>query len=203
MARFCNLVARTVDAAIDITLIGGERLNHTKLPVVFAANHRSLADLWVGLTVFHRLGVYPGILFNRKFLPGPLAPFASGAGVILVDKGGTVKAGTAALRSGRNLMVMPEGHLYFDPNSPHEPDTFRSGLAVMAHEANVPIVPIAVSGTERAWPPGRGPKLTRKPKHAVTVQVGSPVETEGDPVRDAHQVRAAVAAMLARARACP
>lgn len=197
MARFCTLVSRAVDSVVDITLIGAERIDRDRLPGVFAANHRSLADLWIGLTVFHRLGIYPGILFNRRYLPGPLAPFASGAGVILVEGGGAVDAGTAALRTGRSLMVMPEGRLYFDPSAPNEPGTFRSGLAVMAHQAKTPIVPIAVAGTEVAWPPGRGPKLSRQPKRSVTVAVGDAVMTEGDPESDAGRVRHSIATMLA------
>lgn len=181
MARFCRIIDRCLSLFIKVELSGRSNINQD-LPAVLGANHRSLADLWIGLTIFHRLGVYPGILFNRKMLPGPLAWFAEGAGVILVDKGGATKAGVAALESGRSLMVMPEGQLYWNADEPKQIGPVKPGVARMARMAGRPMIPVAVDGSEIAWPKGKWPRCFpgRRPKVIVTVGDAIHIESEDD-----------------------
>jgi len=180
MAMFCRLVDRLLSRLITIEVVGRDNIDED-LPAVLAANHRSLADLWVGLAVFHRLNVHPGILFNRKFLPGPLAPFARGAGVILVSKGGATQAGVDALGRGRSLMVMPEGGLFYDPNSPTELGPVRPGTARMARTAGRPMIPVTVDGTEICWPLGSWPKWrARGQRVVVTIGDATYAQSEDD-----------------------
>lgn len=181
MARFCRIIDRFISVFIKVELSGRTNIDED-LPAVLGANHRSLADLWIGLTVFHRLGVYPGILFNRKMLPGPLAWFAEGAGVILVDKGGATKAGVDALESGRSLMVMPEGKLYWNADSPRQIGPVKPGIARMARMAGRPMIPVAVDGSEIAWPKGKWPRCFpgRRPTVIVTVGAAVNIESEDD-----------------------
>lgn len=179
MAKFCGLVDRLLSLIITIEVVGRTDIAEDT-PAVLAANHRSLADLWVGLAVFHRLGVYPGILFNRKFLPGPLAPLAAGAGVILVSKGGATEAGVAALERGRSLMVMPEGRLYYNPDSPTEIGSVKPGAARMARLSGRPMVPVTVDGTEICWPLGSWPRFRLGRKQRVVVTIGDATLAHSD-----------------------
>lgn len=179
MARFCWIIDRVLSIFVSVELRGRASLKEAG-PIVLGANHRSLADLWVGLVIFHRLGVYPGILFNRKFLPGPLAWFAEGAGVILVDKGGATKAGVAALNRGRSLMVMPEGALFFNPENPKEIGPVKPGIARMARLADRPMVAIAVDGTEHAWPKGKWPRTIPFRRTPIVVTVGEDLRVESE-----------------------
>lgn len=196
MSRFCKLIDRCLSLLITLEVAGRDNIDED-LPAVLAANHRSLADLWVGLATFHRLGVYPGILFNRKFLPGPLAWFAEGAGVILVSAGGATKAGVDALDRGRSLMVMPEAGLFYNPDRPTEIGPVKPGTARMARLADRPMIPITVDGTEICWPKGRWPRWRPGSKTRVIVTIGEATEVIGeDDQAETERVMALVGAEL-------
>jgi carboxylesterase len=90
-----------------------------------------------------------------------------------------------ALRDGKALAIFPEGTI------PGEEDVMRSeiqphtgllkgrtGAVRMAIAANVPIVPVGVSGTGASFPPEVYPRLEllEAPKHnAITVRYGAPI----------------------------
>lgn len=154
-----------------IEIVGIEHIPDDR-PVVFAANHRSLADLWVGLSVFASINVFPGILFKKTMLPGPLAQFAEAMGVILVSKGGATEAGISALERGRSLMVMPEGGLHWDEDNPRQLGPIRPGIARMARATERPMVPVAVDGTEIVWPHGRWPRFNPFSRKTIVVTFG-------------------------------
>lgn len=179
MSRFCRLVNLGLTPFITIEVRETVPLS-PEGALVLAANHRSLADMWVGLAVFHRLGIYPGILFSKRMLPGPLSWFAKGAGVILVGRGGATEAGVAALAGGRSLMVMPEGKLFWDPTDPKRLGEIRPGMARMARKAGRPMVPVAVDGTEVVWPKGHWPRWRPGRRRNVVVTLGEPTYVSSD-----------------------
>ena len=179
MSRFCRLVDLALTPFITIEVRQHVDLKPS-LPLVLAANHRSLADMWVGLAVFSRLGIFPGILFSKRMLPGPLSWFAKGAGVILVGQGGATAAGVDALKAGRSLMIMPEGQLYWNSSNPKELGEIRPGMARMARQTDRPIVPVAVDGTEVVWPKGHWPRWRPGRRRAVVVTLGEPMHVQSD-----------------------
>lgn len=196
MARFCKLISVVIRPYITVEVRGGSGY-HDVTPLVLAANHRSLADLWIGLVVFHELGLFPGILFSRRMLPGPLAKLAQAAGVILVDRGGATEAGIEALNRNRSLMVMPEGGLYFDADQPTRLGPIKPGMVRMARGAGRPIAPVAVSGTEVAWPKGKWPKFRPLRPHKVIVTLGPPAEIQlDDDQAEADRIMAGVETLL-------
>lgn len=166
---------------------------------VAGANHRSLADLVVGMAAFHRLGVQPSILFKKSFLPGPLAKIARRAGVIVVEGRGATEAATKALQSGSSIMVMIEGGLYYNPDDPPELGPVKAGIARISRHAERPMVPISVDGTEIVWPKGRWPRwksLIDRP--VITVRVGDPMMVNGpDDDVAAAELGASISALLA------
>jgi len=166
---------------------------------VAGANHRSLADLVVGMAAFHRLGVQPSILFKKSFLPGPLAKIARKAGVIVVEGRGATETAAKALQSGASIMVMIEGGLYYNPNEPAELGPVKAGIARIARSAERPMVPISVDGTEFVWPKGRWPRwksLIDRP--VITVRVGDPTMVEGpDDEQEAVRLGEVISAQLA------
>src|SRR6202451_3431156 len=92
------------------------------------------------------------------------------------------------------LFVFPEGGRTPDG----ELQSFLSGAAYLAIRAQVPIVPIALSGVYDLLPIHTRHFYPCK----LTVRVGEPIETKGMTVRQngelTEQVRAAIAAMLAQ-----
>lgn len=105
----------------------------------------------------------------------------------------SLSAGVKALRAGMPLFVFPEGSRTPDG----ELQTFLAGAAFLAIRAQVPIVPIALSGVYDLLP--------IHAKHFwpcdMTMTVGEPISTTGMTPRQVdeltEQVRARIAAMLA------
>jgi 1-acyl-sn-glycerol-3-phosphate acyltransferase len=80
----------------------------------------------------------------------------------------------------------------------------QKGLARVAMAAGVPVLPVAIWGTQRRWPRGGFRWFVRRP--VVRVVIGAPIQVGGDP-RDRPQVRALtdqimreIEALLPRAR---
>lgn len=124
---------------------------------VVAVNHRSMFDVAAGLVCLERLGHRPRLLVERRYVEGRwTAPFAKAIGAIPVDrhKGGGTSFGAAveALRAGIPIVVLPEGKLHWDPERPRAIGPTRTGVSRLARTAGVPVVPTALSGTERVMP---------------------------------------------------
>ncbi|MGE2737804.1 lysophospholipid acyltransferase family protein [Mycolicibacterium vaccae] len=98
-------------------------------------------------------------------------------GTIVVDR----QAGAAAyadavrsLRSGELVGVYPEATI----SRSFELKDFKSGAARMALEAQVPIVPLIVWGTQRIWTKDH-PRAVGRKHFDVTVAVGAPISPRG------------------------
>jgi 1-acyl-sn-glycerol-3-phosphate acyltransferase len=132
---------------------------------VIAVNHRSLFDVVAGLICLHHFGHYPRLLIERRYVEGRwTGPFARAIGSIPVDRvagGGTAfDAALDVLRDGIPILVMPEGRLHWDPARPDSTGPTKTGVSRLACGADVPVVPAALSGTERIMPAhGRLPRL--------------------------------------------
>jgi 1-acyl-sn-glycerol-3-phosphate acyltransferase len=118
-----------------------------------------------------------------------------GAGYISIDRSNrpaaieSLRRAAEAVRGGVSVMIFPEGTR--SPDGRLKP--FKKGGFVMAIEAGVPIVPVALRGTFDIMPKNR---LLIRPR-AVTLAIGAPIATAGrrldaketlmDEVRDALQ----------------
>jgi 1-acyl-sn-glycerol-3-phosphate acyltransferase len=129
-------------------------------PAILASNHLSYADwLFMPLTLSRRVTFVakaeyftsPGIKgwFQRKFF--------SGAGQVPIDRGGA-SAAEGALSSARGILeagdlfgIYPEG------TRSHDGRLYRgkTGVARLALETKVPVIPVAVLRTDVVAPPGR------------------------------------------------
>lgn len=171
--------------------------NFRKFPVaVYASNHTSYMDTPV---IFAAIPFQFRILAKKDLWRWPLIGWylrRSGQMPIDIENphatlsslGGAVKA----LRAGMPLFVFPEGGR--TPNGALKP--FLSGAAYLAIRAQVPLVPMALSGvydllpmhTRHFYP---GP---------LTLHVGQPIETKGMTVRQTaeltEQLRNAIAEMI-------
>lgn len=114
--------------------------------------------------------------FNKWF-------FFDKGGCIPVDRNSknpeAFAAAVQALRDGRVIGIFPEGTRHAGKLGPT-----KTGVARLALETGVPVVPAAIL-SDRFWAPGRkAPDLTE----TIWLHVGEPMELEGDP-QDADAAR--------------
>ena len=145
--------------------------------VIFASNHLSFSDsFFFPLLVPRRITfLAKADYFTGKGVKGWLtAKFFRGAGQLPVDRSGG-RASEAALRTG--LRVLSKGEaLGIYPEGTRSPDgrlyRGKTGVARMALEAHVPVIPVVMIDTEKIQPPGRViPKIGR-----VGVKIGKPLD---------------------------
>jgi 1-acyl-sn-glycerol-3-phosphate acyltransferase len=157
-----------------LTIRNGENLR--KYPVaVYASNHTSYMDTPV---IFAALPFQFRILAKKELWPMAfIGWYLNRSGQIPIDTANpratlsSLGIGVKALRAGMPLFVFPEG----GRTPTGELQTFLSGAAYLAIRAQVPLVPIALSGVYDLLPihtrhfyPGK-----------LTLTVGEPIETTG------------------------
>jgi 1-acyl-sn-glycerol-3-phosphate acyltransferase len=146
--------------------------------VIFASNHLSFSDsIFLPLVVHRRITFLAKMdYFTGRGLKGRLtAGFFRGVGQLPVDRSGG-SASEAALRTG--LKVLGRGDcLGIYPEGTRSPDgklyRGKTGVARMALEGNVPVLPVAMIDTEKIQPPGR-----KMPTFGIRVgiKIGAPLD---------------------------
>jgi 1-acyl-sn-glycerol-3-phosphate acyltransferase len=146
-------------------------------PAILASNHLSFADHFFGPLPLRRRIVFLGKAeyFTGRGLKGLLTKaFFKGVGVIPLDRTGG-RASEAALHTG--LRVLNEGMLLgIYPEGTRAPDNRlyrgKTGVARLALEARVPVVPMAMINTFELMPTGEKPRLGIRPG----VRFGEPLD---------------------------
>ncbi|MGX1882930.1 lysophospholipid acyltransferase family protein [Streptomyces sp. NPDC055287] len=172
--------ALTLFKALDLKIDtqGSENIPRTG-GAVLVSNHISYLDF-----IFSGLGALPQkrlVRFMAKdsvFRHKISGPLMRGMKHIPVDR----KRGEAAyahaldsLRSGEIIGVFPEATI----SESFTLKSFKSGAARMAQEAGVPLIPMALWGTQRIWTKGK-PRNFGRNHIPVTIRVGEPMEAPVD-----------------------
>jgi len=133
-------------------LRGKGKKNIPDQPVIFVANHRSGLD---GVFITARLPwkrVKNSFFFAKdKHFHSLFARFmAPRNNVILMNINTNLRESivqmSELLRHGKNVIIFPEGTRSKDKNM----KDFKDMFAILSIELNIPIVPVAISGSERA-----------------------------------------------------
>jgi putative phosphoserine phosphatase / 1-acylglycerol-3-phosphate O-acyltransferase len=150
-------------------------------PVIIAANHRSYLDPVVLTALGMRRGRKLRYLGKKEVFDVPVAGQAMKLlGQIRVDRGSgdatPLQEAIDALHRGEAIGIFPQGTI---PRGEafYEKLRAKTGVARLAIAADVPVVPVALWGTEKVWPRNsRVPKptelLARRPVYA---KVGEPI----------------------------
>jgi 1-acyl-sn-glycerol-3-phosphate acyltransferase len=174
---------------IGLTLVGIRyrvlgRENIPREAVVFCSNHESNIDPPVLFQALHRR---LHILYKAELRKFPIMKtvFDIG-GFVPVDRADREKSmasilrGSDSLRAGNSFLIFPEGTRSRDGRLL----PFKKGGFIMALQAQVPIVPVAVQGGRDAM--RKGSTVVRPV--AVTVRIGAPIRTAGLTFADRDEV---------------
>ncbi len=179
---------------------GREKLEGVKGPVILVANHASHMDTPVILSALPRrlrkrtVVAAAADYFYRNRVVASLVSLIFNT-VPIERKGGAGASKSSShldklLDQGWSLLLYPEG----TRSRGGMPGPLRRGAAVLAAAHHLTIVPIRVTGTAQAMPPGRlWPKRLRsKPvpkRHRIEVSFGEPITATGDPTELMERVR--------------
>lgn len=187
-----RVVGRGIVRWTRVTVSGREHIPDGG--VLLAANHRSFLDHYLLGAVSPRPMWYLG---KRELAVGVVGWVNTTFGMVPVDRGradlDAIARIVALLRAGEIVGVFPEG-----TRSPTgELFRFRSGMARIAAQAQVPVVPVGLLHTTDVWPRRELPHLRRPARGLLEVRFSPalPPPADAGPARRAFtaEVRAIVA----------
>lgn len=203
MAIFKHLCLRLIHFLLLRTFLRLETRGLENLPAdgpyLMSPNHASYLDPFIIISTL------PYRVFRKVFFVGYSEFFSNRlmklaarlANIVPVDPDAhllrAMKAGAYGLKRGRILCIFPEGRRSYDG----ELQEFKKGAAILSRELSVPIVPVAIEGTQKVWPKD---SMRIRP-HKVKVTFGEPISpaqrSDVDPYQaDTDELRAAVAKLL-------
>ncbi|MBR5832067.1 MAG: AMP-binding protein [Bacteroidales bacterium] len=121
-------------------------------PCIIVANHRSALDgLLVTYKLPHKINKNTFFFAKKKHWKTKLSVFlARKNNIILMDINKNVRESlqemSAVIRNGKNVVIFPEG----TRSKTNDMNKFKETFAILSKELNVPIVPVAITGSERA-----------------------------------------------------
>jgi 1-acyl-sn-glycerol-3-phosphate acyltransferase len=195
--------ARTMFRVLDnrIRVEGAEHIPR-RGGAVIACNHISYLDF-----IFCGLGARPAkrltrFMAKKEIFENRIAgPLMRGMHHIAVDRSAgqaSYAEAVAALQAGEVVGLFPEATI----SQSFTVKEIKSGAVRMAAEAGVPLVPMALWGTQRLWTKGRPKDLTRR--HVpISILVGEPMHPAAEDDADVltKELRTRMSALLDRAQA--
>ena len=174
-------LAHPLIAPVNI-VVEGVQMIPRQGPVILASNHRSYLDPIVLTGVGMRRGRKLRYLGKKEMFDIPVAGQAMKLlGQIRVDRGSgdtaPYQAAIDALHRGEAIGIFPQGTIPRGEKFFEHDLRAKTGVARLAIDADVPVVPVALWDTEKVWPrSSRIPKaqelLARRPVYA---KVGEPI----------------------------
>ena len=168
----------------------------THAPIILMSNHQSLADIAAIVSTLPD-SVKWRFVAKKELVRVPIFGQALVAsGHIIIDRGNRERAvaslhrAAERIRAGISVIVFPEGARSPDGHLRR----FKSGPFHLAVEAQVPIVPITVSGSQHITPKGS----LRVHAGRVKIVYGKPIPTRGVAIADRKLLEAQVRDAIAR-----
>ncbi|RSM66150.1 1-acyl-sn-glycerol-3-phosphate acyltransferase [Amycolatopsis sp. WAC 01376] len=194
-----KLMFRVLDNRIRVE--GTEHIPSTGGAVI-ACNHVSYLDF-----IFCGLGAQPAkrlvrFMAKKEIFSNRIAgPLMRGMHHISVDRGAglaSYREAVERLKAGEVVGVFPEATI----SRSFTVKDIKSGAVRMAAEAGVPVVPMALWGTQRLWTKGRPKDLTKR--HVpISILVGEPMHPKADEDAEvlSKDLRVRMSALVDRAQA--
>ncbi|WP_288802066.1 1-acyl-sn-glycerol-3-phosphate acyltransferase [Corynebacterium dentalis] len=203
------IYGRTIIPLAKLWMRFGQRLqiflkNPENVPreggAILAVNHTGYWDFVYGPIPAHfNGGRLVRFMAKKEIWDSPVAgPLMSAMRHIPVDRAdgaASVKEAVRRLRGGELVGIFPEATI----SRSFEIKELRQGAAVIAEEAEVPLIPMIIWGSQRIWTKSHKP--TWFPKDAKLVMVvGKSVPISDDSVETTERLRAAMQSLLEEAR---
>jgi 1-acyl-sn-glycerol-3-phosphate acyltransferase len=158
-------------AGVRVQVLGREKLDPARA-YIFMSNHVSNLDPPIEIPLIPRR---TSVMVKKELFKMPILGEIMRLGSLVpVDRGNrdagisAVREASKVLKTGISMMVYVEGGRSFDGRLL----PFKKGPFYLAQECQVPIVPMTISGTERAMPKAR---FSIQPE-LVTVRFHDPIE---------------------------
>ncbi|MFN2384261.1 MAG: lysophospholipid acyltransferase family protein [Gemmatimonadota bacterium] len=198
--RFARIWSRWILASLQIpwTVTGRDRLD-PNATYLFMANHQSVFDIFalfvalehplrmIAKRVIFAIPILGCSLWMCGFIP-----------INRADRGQAIASLERAARrmgAGLSILVFPEG----TRGRGGRLAPFKKGGFALALTAGVPIVPVAVVGTDRIMPSGS----RRIGRGRISIHIGAPIPVAGRTPTDRDGLMAEVRAALEQLRAMP
>ena len=193
-SAFRTMCRITATVLFDLKVYGAEHVPVTG-GVLLLCNHQSLLDPpCVGVQIrrpasyLAKSELFDVPVFGWVIRRLNAFPVRQGAGDV-----GAVRETIKRLKEGHVLTIFPEGQRTLTG----ELQPLQGGFTLIVRKAGVPIVPVAIDGTFKAWPRG---KAMFQPA-PVRVKFGPPMDVEGlKPAEIVKRVEAAIGGLLADLR---
>ncbi|HET9565484.1 MAG TPA: lysophospholipid acyltransferase family protein [Mycobacterium sp.] len=176
-------VFRTLEIAVSSAVaVSGSRITYLGLDniperggAVVAINHTSYIDWAPAALAAYKRHRRLRFMIKEEMTQVKVVSFLiKHTGTIPVDRragAGAYAVAVERLRTGELVAVYPEATI----SRSFELKEFKTGAIRMAHEAQVPIIPLIVWGVHRRWTKDHPRKLGRA-KIPITVMVGAPLD---------------------------
>ena len=170
MKLFSNRMIKA--AKMDLQVLGRENLPKEG-PVLYIANHKSIFDIVVLVSVIEETCIFIG---KKEVSNMPLInKWFDALGAIYIDREDKrqtlerVMQGINELKNGQSIVVFPEGTRI----SGDDIAQFKGGCFKLATKTGVPIVPIAIRNTHKVFEDSRSIQ-----KATVTMNIGKPIDVK-------------------------
>ncbi|MEU6642400.1 lysophospholipid acyltransferase family protein [Saccharomonospora sp. NPDC046836] len=168
---------------------GAERIPREG-PALLVFNHVSHLDPALDAVFVHRARRVPRFMAKDSLTRIPVfGKIMLGSGTIPVSRGtanagDSLRAAHETLRDGRVVVIYPEGTITKDPEG--WPKRAYTGVARLALDNDVPVIPVARWGTQEIWN-GYTKKFRPFPRKTVVHSVGEPIDLSAYREKDRSQ----------------
>lgn len=179
----------------DITLLSKQDFP-AEGGVILASNHIGFLDfVYAAYFPWESAHRYTRFMTKNEAYKNPIAGWLlRKMRHIPVDRGNAIKSMETALEylsKGEVVGIFPEGTI----SRAYELREFKTGVGRLALEANVPIVPVAVWGTQRLMTKGH-PKDLGRSHIPIVISAGEPLEPVGTPEELTEKTKKAINELL-------
>jgi long-chain acyl-CoA synthetase len=146
-----------------------------RMPFLMCPNHQSFLDGPFLVSILPRRVIYKMfILGYSDYWKTAFSRFvAQICNIVAIDPSvnlvRAMQVGAVGLKSGRALLIFPEGTRTIDGHVAE----FKKGAAILACELGVPIVPIGLRGAFEVWPRGGRFRF-----HPIEIHFGDPIDPQ-------------------------
>ena len=162
-------------SGIKLEVEGKENFPHDQ-PFIFASNHLSHLDI---PCLFTAIPANLHFIAKKELKWVPfIGWFLAATGMIFIDRSNNKKAVQSLdqagqiIKNGKNVIAFPEG----TRQANGELGIFKKGTFMMAQKAGIPVVPVAIIGTNKVLPPD---SLKFNPGKVI-VRIGKPITPPAD-----------------------